>query len=406
MTTGISKPTNLGFTIFLLYCGYFVDFYDLTIFSTCYNRVIQDLFQIHNTIEIQSLFLTITNVFTAGIVIGAITFGVLGDKFGRSYVIRYSMLVYSIAIILSVFAKSIILFTILRFITGFGLATGFATSSILLAELLSPRQAAISTKWLYFSGILGGMTAVFINKQFSWQLVFLCGGFGGVLIFMLRKNILESLVFKSLMPTINRGNFFKLFANKAQIIKLIKLFILTVPFNFVISVMFILPNFMPISLKLGSAIQILLTGFFLGNLISTFATSYIINYFRDYRVYCWLNIILFILVLPLFRFISNDFFFIYCLFIGLLGGGIPTVCVQIINKSYPTEIRNTASNTLFAMGRSSSIVFNLLCQIWIINKNLFIYSITTCVFVIASLVIIALLNTKNNYAYELNQIRS
>ena len=404
MKTYADKPTNLGFTIFLLCCGYFVDFYDLTIFATCYSQVIQDLFQIHDTIEIQSLFLTITNVYTIGIILGAITFGILGDKFGRSYVIRYSILVYSIAIILSIFAKSIILFTILRFIAGFGLATEFATSSVLLAELLSTRQAANSTKWLYFSGILGGITAVFISKQFSWQFVFICGGLAGILIFILRKKILESVLFKSLTPTIYRGNFFKLFANKSQIFKLIKLFILIVPFNFLISIIILLPNFMPISFKLGSAVQILLTGFFIGNLISTFASSYIINYFKDYRVYCWLNITLFILIIPLFRFIPDSFFFIYCLFLGLLGGGLPTVGIQIINKSYPTEIRNTASNTLYAMGRGSSIISNLLCQIWITNKSLFIYSITTSVFVITSLVIIALLNTKNNYNYSLNKL--
>ena len=406
MTTGTDKPDKLGFTIFLLCCGYFVDFYDLTIFAASYTQVIQNLFQIYNPIEIQSLYLTITNFYTAGIILGAITFGIIGDKFGRSYVIRYSILIYSTAIILSIFAKSIILFTILRFVAGFGLATEFATSSVLLAELLGTRQAANSTKWLYCSGILGGITAVFISRIFPWQFVFICGGAAGIIIFILRKKILESVLFKLLTPTISRGNFFKLFANRTQTLKLIKLFILIVPFNFIISVMFMLPNFMPISLKLGHAIQILLTGFFLGNLVSTFASSYIINYFKDYRVYCWLNIALFLIVVPLFRFIPDNFFFIYCLFIGLLGGGLPTVWIQLISRSYPTEIRNTASNTLWAMGRGSGIIFNLLCLVWITNKSLFIYSITVSSLVIASLVIIVLLNTKNNYNNALNQIES
>jgi MFS transporter, putative metabolite:H+ symporter len=406
MTTGTDKPDKLGFTIFLLCCGYFVDFYDLTIFAASYIQVIQSLFQIYNPLEIQSLYLTITNYYTAGIILGAITFGILGDKFGRSYVIRYSILVYSVAILLSVFAKSVILFTILRFIAGFGLATEFATSSVLLAELLGTRQAAHSTKWLYSSGILGGMAAVFISKLFPWQFVFICGGTAGIIIYVLRKKILESVLFKSLMPVISRGNFLKLFANRTQIVKLIKLFILIVPFNFIISVMFMLPNFMPISLKLGHAIQILLIGFFLGNLISTFSSSYIINYFKDYRIYCWLNIVLFLIVVPLFKFIPDEFYFIYCLFIGLLGGGLPSVWIQIINKSYPTEIRNTASNTLYALGRGSGIIFNLLYLVWITNKSLFIYSITVSAIVIASLVIIVLLNTKNNYNYALNQIEN
>ena len=294
----------------------------------------------------------------------------------------------------------------MRFLAGFGLATEFATSSVLLAELLTTRQTAISTKWLYLSGILGGITAVTIGKLFSWQLVFICGGLAGFLLFVFRKRIIESGLFIALTNLTNRGNFFNLFDNQAQIIKFIKLFILIVPFNFIISVMFMLPNFMPISFKLGYAVQILLIGFFLGNILSTLSSSFIVNYFKDYRAYPWLNVLLFMLVLPMFIFINDNIYFYYFLAVGLLGGGLPTVWIQMINKSYPTAIRNTATNTLYAMGRGSCIIFNLLCQTWIHNKSLFIYSIITSTFVIGSLVIIVLLNTKNNYNKVLNQIES
>lgn len=100
-TTDTMHRQRIVFTIFLLCFGYYIDFYDLTIFSACYTNVIKDLFHIYDPIETQRLYLTISNYYTIGIILGAITFGILGDKFGRSYIIRYSILIYSVAIIIS-----------------------------------------------------------------------------------------------------------------------------------------------------------------------------------------------------------------------------------------------------------------------------------------------------------------
>ena len=114
-------------TIILLCVGYYIDFYDLTIFSASYNDIIQDLFHIYDKTEIQLLYLKITNFNNAGIIVGGVMFGILGDKYGRSTVIRYSILLYSISIILSCYTHSTAIFCLLRFLSGVGLATEFAT---------------------------------------------------------------------------------------------------------------------------------------------------------------------------------------------------------------------------------------------------------------------------------------
>lgn len=404
MTTDTVQHRAIGLTIALLCFGYFIDFYDLTIFSACYTNVIKDLFNIQNSIEVQRLYLTISNFYTVGIIFGAITFGILGDKFGRSYIIRYSILIYSIAIILSVFTKSLSLFTFLRFVSGFGLATEFATSSVLIAELLSTKNTTVATKLLYLSGVMGGICAVYIGNKFSWQTMFLFGGVIGVILYVLRKKILESRLF---LLTINssRGNFLSLINSPLQITKLLKLFILIIPFNFIITVMFMLPSFMPISFSLEKAISILLIGFFLGNIVSTFFCSYIVNYFKDYRSFIWLTLIIFLISVPAFIFVTDKVFFIYNFSLGLIGGGLPTIWIQMINKEYSTNIRNTASNTLYALGRASAVTFNLFFLNWIKSRQVFITNTIICVLVISILIIVVLFTSKNTYAKDLHTIQ-
>lgn len=402
-TTDTINHRRTALTVFLLCFGYFIDFYDLTIFSACYTSVIKDLFNVYDSIEIQRLYLTISNCYTIGIILGSITFGILGDKFGRSYIIRYSILIYSIAIVLSVFTKSFILFTFLRFVSGFGLATEFATSSVLIAELLSTKNTTTATKLLYVSGVLGGICAVYIGNKFSWQIMFLFGGTIGVILYVLRKQILESGLFLLIKPK-NRGNILLLINSPQQFIKLLKLFILIIPFNFIITAMFMLPSFMPISFNLEKAISIMLISFFLGNIVSTFCSSYIVNYFKDYRSFIWLTLLIFSVSIPLFTFITDNLFFSYSFAIGLIGGGLPTIWIQMINKEYPTNIRNTASNTLYALGRCSAVGFNLFFLTWIKHREIFITNIILCTFIIGLLIIFALVTSENTYDRELQTI--
>ncbi|MCC2625597.1 MAG: transporter [Burkholderiales bacterium] len=402
-TTDTMHNKSLILTIVLLCFGYFIDFYDLTIFSACYTNVIKDLFHITNSIEIQHLYLTISNWYTVGIILGAITFGILGDKFGRSYIIRYSILIYSIAIILSVFTKSIFFFTFLRFVSGFGLATEFATSSVLIAELLSTKNTTTATKLLYLSGILGGICAVYIGNKFSWQIMFIFGGIIGIILYVFRKQILESRLFL-LAQNQSPGNFLLLINSPGQFIKLLKLFIIIVPFNFIITAMFMLPSFMPISFSLQRAVAILLIGFFLGNIVSTFLCSYIVNYFKDYRSFIWLTLLTFFISVPTFILVNDHIFFAYNFILGLIGGGLPTIWIQMINKEYPTNIRNTASNTLYALGRGSAVIFNLFFLSWIKNKQIFITNTIASGFIISILMVIVLLTSKNTYAKDLQTV--
>ena len=403
MQTGTNTHQQYTFTIILLCVGYFIDFYDLTIFSASYSDIIKDLFHIYDNEQIQLLYLKITNYHTAGIICGGLLFGILGDKFGRITVIRYSILLYSLAIIASSFTHSIEVFTFLRFLAGAGLASEFATSSVLISEMLPQHLRSKSTSWLYFCGILGGVAATFLGIL-SWRVMFLFGGGAGFALYIMRKQLFESPLFLNLTQQIAKGNPWHMFKNIKSLIKTLRLAILIVPFYFMISVMFILPNFMHLSASLSSLIHTLLIGFFAGNLISTLVCQYWVNKLKDFRQYFIVNSILFVIILSSFSLVSQSYFFAYALILGLLGGGLPTVWIQVVTKSYGTNQRNTATNTLYVIGRGSSIGFNLLISYWLASPKYFsIYCIITAI-IIAGFSILAAKTSKNMYISEIDYL--
>lgn len=394
--TGTMNHKKYTLTIILLCIGYFIDFYELTIFSASYTNIIKDLFNIYDTTQIQLLYLKITNFNTAGIIVGGLIFGILGDKYGRTTVIRYSILLYSLAILASCFTHSILVFSCLRFLAGAGLATEFATSSVLISEILPKQQAVLSTAWLYFCGILGGISATFLS-MLSWRVMFIFGGASGIILYLVRKQLFESPLFLKLPQSIEKGNLWHLFKSISACTKTLRLAVLITPFYFLICIMFILPTFMHLNTELAKLIPTLLIGFFIGNLVSTILWNYWVNTIQGFRAFFIINSLIFLLTLSCYSFVTPNWFIVYTLILGIIGGGLPSIWIQVVAKSYATNQRNMATNTLYIIGRGSSIGFNLLISSWLIHPKYFNYNCIITTGIITGLSIIAAIGTPNVY---------
>jgi MFS family permease len=295
------------------------------------------------------------------------------------------------------------MFSALRFLAGAGLASEFATSSVLISEIFSQKLSSRYTTWLYFCGILGGISATFLSIL-SWKMMFLFGGGAGFILYYMRRGLFESPLFLNLGKNTIKGNPWHIFKNRTNLLKTLKLALLIIPFYFTISIMFILPSFMPLKAPLSSLIHTLLIGFFAGNLGSTLISYYLVNKIKDFRHYFIINSLVFVSTLACFNLVGPEFFFIYAVILGLLGGGLPTIWIQVVTKSYGTNHRNTAANSLYVIGRGSSIGFNLLISAWLVNpKNFTTYCIITAI-VIAVLSILVALSSKNMYTREINYL--
>lgn len=358
-------------TLFLLCTGYFIDFYDLTIMGVSYSELIQEKFHITDKIEIQQTYLLISNFQTVGIFVGAILFGILGDKLGRARTIRYSIFLYSVSTILAVYAPSLPIFIFLRILAYAGLASEFSTSTVLILELFSVKSAAWGTAILYSFGVLGGILATSIGT-FSWKTMFLFGGIVGLILYIGRSKIQESSLYlqeKSKLSLNSFGSIRLLLGSKEHLKRLIRYFLMNLPFFALITMMFIFPSYIIKQLTLGQAMKQLLFGFFCGNIISSLLSGLYIQYASSYKPFIAFFLVLFLILMSIFSIIPESYLFLYSIGLGCLGGGYPILISQQAAREYPIHIRSLASNTLFAMGRASSIVFNLLMSGWLASSN-------------------------------------
>lgn len=370
-----NTKSSQSLTLFLLCAGYFIDFYDLTLMGASYHALISEQFYMTDTAQIQQIYLTICNFQTLGIFIGAILFGILGDKLGRAQAIRYSILLYSFATLAAVYTHSLPLFIFLRVLAYIGLSSEFATSTVLILELFSVKSAAWGTALLYSFGVCGGILATTISI-FSWKAMFLFGGGIGFLLYIARGQIQESTVYlyaKQQAQEQNKqpllGSLRVLWGQKEHCFRLFRYLLMTMPYYALISIMFIFPNAIIHQYTLGYATQILLLGFFSGNIISSLLSGLFVQYCQNTKLFIGGSFILFIILMSIFPYIPESYLGFYSLGLGLLGGGCPILLMQQFGRDVPVPIRSLACNTLFALGRASSIGFNLLMSYWVMHPD-------------------------------------
>ena len=100
--------------------GYFVDIYDLLLFSIVRKSSLESIGLSPELIASDGMDIISHQMF--GLLIGGILWGILGDKKGRLSVLFGSILLYSIANIANGFVQTVEQYSWCRFIAGIGLA--------------------------------------------------------------------------------------------------------------------------------------------------------------------------------------------------------------------------------------------------------------------------------------------
>ena len=112
--------------------------------------------------------------------VGALTFGPLGDRFGRKGLLVLAALVFGVFTLLTAHAASYESLIVTRFIAGIGLG-GAAPCFISLASEYAPKRRRAMTAsliWAAFplGGIVGGFLNAFILANYGWEAMFYVGG--------------------------------------------------------------------------------------------------------------------------------------------------------------------------------------------------------------------------------------
>src|SRR5262245_24753467 len=202
-----NRPVFL--TVLISALGYFVDIYDLLLFGIVRVPSLRDLGV--PEADMLRVGIGLLNMQMAGMLIGGIIWGILGDRRGRKSVLFGSILLYSLANIANAFVPNPEVYAWLRLLAGIGLAGELGAAITLVSEVMSKETRGFGTTIVASVGILGAVVASLIGDSFSWKVAYLVGGCMGLALLALRAGLLESGMFSSMQKrSVSRGRFHQL----------------------------------------------------------------------------------------------------------------------------------------------------------------------------------------------------
>ena len=354
---------NVVFLVIVAALGYFVDIYDLVLFSVV--RV-QSLTEIGVSPEnMQSDGFLIINSQMFGLLLGGILWGVMGDKLGRIKVLFGSILLYSLANIANGFVTTVNSYAIIRFIAGIGLAGELGAGITLVAETMDKEKRGYGTMIVGAIGLLGAAVAATVAAKYTWQTSYFVGGGMGLVLLLLRVGTFESGMFKHAanQKEVAKGDIFMLFNNKKRFLKYLYCILIGVPLWFVVGILVTLaPEFGKAlgatePLKAGTGIMFTYFGIAIGDVVTGLLSQVLKSRKKTVFIFHLLSVMSVIIYLTSFGLNSDSFIWI-CLFMGFSVGYWATF-VTIASEQFGTNIRATVTTTApnFVRGALIPITF-------------------------------------------------
>jgi putative MFS transporter len=356
-----SKATrNVIFLVIVASLGYFVDIYDLLVFSIVRKASLLDIGVSPDDVLPQGIF--IINLQVLGLLIGGILWGVIGDKLGRIKVLFGSILLYSIANFANGFAHDVNTYAAIRFIAGIGLAGELGAGITLVTESMSKEKRGYGTMIVSGVGLLGASASGWASK-YGWRDAYFIGAGLGLLLLLLRLGTFESGMFKNIeQANVSKGNFFMLFTNLKRFKKYLFCILIGAPSWLVTGVLVTLaPEFGKVlrakePLSAGDGIMYLYIGIAIGGMIAGLFSQVSKSRKLTMAVFQFLLIIGEIVYLRSTG-ITNTQFIWLCIFMGL-GAGFWPVFITIAAEQFGTNIRSTVATTVPNFVRALLIPIN------------------------------------------------
>jgi len=396
----------LSITVFVSALGYFVDIYDLIIFSIVRIPSLTDLGVRGDELLGTGVF--ILNMQMAGMLIGGIVWGIWGDKKGRLSVLFGSIFLYSAANIANAFVNSTFTYAVLRFIAGIGLAGELGAAVTLISEILPKELRGYGTAIVAAIGVSGAVAAGLIGENFHWQTAYIIGGALGLIILIMRIKMFESGMYNSIRESnISKGNFLKLFTSGQRFFKYLNCIFIGLPIWFVVG---ILITFSPEFGKMlhvnglvsaGKSVMFTYIGLIFGDFISGFLSQMLKSRKKIVSIFLVLTTI-FIFVYLFSNGFSLFLFYTLCIILGF-SIGYWAVFVTIGSEQFGTNLRATVTTTVPNFIRGSvvpiTITFELLrSSVGIIYAALIVGVISII------LAYISLYNLEETFGKDLNYI--
>src|ERR1700689_3996560 len=180
----ISNSKRTYFTILVAALGYFVDVFDIQLFGIVRVRSLQSLGLSPDQVTLVGAHLL--NWQMAGMLLGGLAWGALGDKRGRIQVLFGTILLYSLGNIANAFVTTIPAYATARFVSGFGLAGEIGAGIALASELITKETRGYATIPIAVFGTMGPVAGTFVANALDWRWAYAGGGALGLLLLLLR----------------------------------------------------------------------------------------------------------------------------------------------------------------------------------------------------------------------------
>ncbi|MVT10951.1 MFS transporter [Chitinophaga tropicalis] len=359
--------------------GYFVDIYDLLLFTIVRVPSLKDLGVSDTEIDLGVGPLLIS-VQMIGLLLGGIFWGIIGDKKGRLKVLFGSILLYSVANIANGFVNGTTGYLFWRFVAGLGLAGELGAGITLVAEILPKEKRGYGTMIVATVGVSGAVAANLVAKLVpDWRYCYFIGGGLGLLLLFLRVSVMESHMFNNTVGNnpVSRGNFLALFSDRQRFFKYLKCTLLGTPTWFVVGVLVAFSNKFAHEMGVkapiapGDSIAFCYAGLVLGD----FASGLISQLLKSRRKV----MMLFLVLTGICSFIYLNMygaekwvFYVVCFILGF-SVGFWAIFVTIAAESFGTNLRATVAITVpnFARGMLPLITWLFL---WLNNYITYLQS--------------------------------
>lgn len=344
--------------------GYFVDIYDLLLFTIVKRPSMLGVGSTDATMLVDST--RVINWQMTGLLLGGIIWGMLADKKGRLSVLFGSIILYSVANFVTGFVQTVDQYAACRFIGGLGLAGELGAGITLVSELLPKNKRGVGTSLVAGIGLSGAVAAYF-TYQFTddWRLCYKIGGGLGIALLLLRVSVAESGMFREAREQkVSRGNFFMLINNGKRLKKYIFAILIGLPTWYVIGILvnqsdrFGKTMFGSTTIDSGRSIMFAYAAIAVGDMLVGLVSQYFQSRKKALLIYYMLTIVGLILF---FSNYNNSDLSMYsiCTLLGF-STGFWAIFVTMGAEQFGTNLRGTAATTIPNMVRGALPLINMM----------------------------------------------
>ncbi len=403
----------LSLPVIVAALGYFVDIYDLLLFTIVREPSLQGIgVVLADKVQVLAASTKIINWQMVGLLIGGVIWGTIGDKKGRLSVLFGSIALYSVANFVTGYVETVDQYKWARFVAGIGLAGELGAGITLVSELLPKEKRGVGTSLVAGIGLFGAVFAYFIYKYTNdWRLCYKIGGALGVFLLILRVSVAESGMFKQAKTQgVQRGNFFMFFTKASRFKKYVLAILIGLPTWYVIGVLVNYSNrfakelYGDNQIESGRAIMYAYVGIAIGDIL----IGLVSQYYKSRKKALLIFYILSMIGLALFFSGLNNSDSRMYLICGLLGfsTGFWAIFVTMGAEQFGTNLRATAATTIPNMVRGAlplinMMFLNLFQQTW--GWNLIQSGIVTGVVAMA-ITLVAFYFTEETFHKDLNYV--